>query len=153
MVKNKMNKFGFTLVELLIVMAISLILVTAAVPIYGGLQVSAQLNETNSQIIQTLRTARERSVAGVNNSRHGVYFGSNTYTIYQGNSYTGRDTAYDRTATLDSALSFTYDITDGEVNFTQNKGKVNNTGTITVNHSVAGSRSIVVNKYGVVEEE
>ena len=133
-------------------MAIALILVTASVPIYSRLQVSAQLNETTSQIIQTLRTARERSVEGVNNSRHGVYFGSNTYTLYQGNNYSGRDTEYDRTETLTNALSLIYTITDGDVNFTKNKGKVSNTGTITLTHNVTGSRDIVVNKFGVVEE-
>lgn len=144
---------GFTLTELLIVIGITLMLAVAAAPIYSGLQVSAQLNENTSQMIQALRTARVESVAGVNNSRHGVKFDSNTYTLYQGNSYATRDANYDRVHTLDEVLSITHTITDGDVNFTKNKGKVENTGTITLTHDVAGSKTIIVNSMGVVEEE
>ena len=143
---------GFTLIEILIVMGISVILAAAAVPIYGGLQINTELNETTSQIVQTLRTARERSVAKLYNSSHGVYFTPTTYTLYQGNSYATRDTNYDRIETLGPAISISNDITDSDVNFSKNKGKVNNTGTIILTHDVAGSRSIIVNKSGAVEE-
>src|SRR3989344_2929313 len=93
--KFKKNNTGFTIIELLIVLGISIILATAAAPLYGSLQVSAQLNENSSLIIQSLRTARERSIAGYNNIQHGVFFDINTgavdsYTLYQGSSYVAR---------------------------------------------------------------
>ncbi len=146
---------GFTLVELLVVIAITLLLAAATVPIYGSLQVSSQLNENTSQIVQNLRTARERSVARLNNAQHGIYFTTNSYTLYQGSSYASRSSTYDRGVTLDPALSFslpggalTYDI-----NFSKGLGVPNAIGTISLTHDVTGSRQIIINNLGMVEEE
>ena len=151
---------GFTLIELLIVIAITLILAAATVPIYGNLQVSSQLNENTSQIIQNLRTARERSVARLNNAQHGVYFevvtpGQDKYALYQGATYDSRDSSYDREVTLDAALSFTLPggAAEYEINFSRGLGLPNATGTITLTHDVTGTRQITTNNLGMVEEE
>ena len=145
-------KRGFTLIELLIVIGVTLILVVAALPMYGSLQVSAQLNENSSLIIQTLRIARERSVAGFNNEEHGVYFTSGAYTLYQGPSYAARDSSYDRTTTLPSALSVSTTFAGGEVNFSKGLGVPNNTGTVTLTHDVKGAKAITINSFGKVED-
>jgi prepilin-type N-terminal cleavage/methylation domain-containing protein len=143
---------GFTLIELLIVIGITLLVGAAAVPIYGSLQVSTQLNENSSLVIQTVRTAREYSVARLNNAAHGVYITSTTYTLYQGSSYAARDSSYDRTTTLDSALTLSTTLTGSEVNFSKGLGVPNNTGTITLTHDVQGSSTITINSFGMVEE-
>jgi prepilin-type N-terminal cleavage/methylation domain-containing protein len=145
-------KRGFTLIELLVVIAITLVLAAAALPLYGGLQVSAQLNENSSLLIQTVRTARERSVARVNDTAHGVYVTASTYTLYQGASYAARDSSYDRTAALDSALSLAATLTGDEVNFSKGLGVPDNTGTITLTHDVQGTKTITINSFGMVEE-
>ncbi|OGH58926.1 MAG: hypothetical protein A2725_04230 [Candidatus Magasanikbacteria bacterium RIFCSPHIGHO2_01_FULL_33_34] len=160
--KFKKNNTGFTIIELLIVLGISIILATAAAPLYGSLQVSAQLNENSSLIIQSLRTARERSIAGYNNIQHGVFFDINTgavdsYTLYQGSSYVARQTAYDRFITLDEPLSFSSNgfIMIGEdvdINFSTGIGRPNNAGIIILSHQVSGNRSIEVNYAGKIEE-
>ena len=86
--KGHSDRFkGFTLVELLVVIALTLIIAAAAIPIYGNLQVSSQLNENTSQIIQALRTARERSLAGFNNEAHSVEFQSDRYILSPGSDY------------------------------------------------------------------
>jgi prepilin-type N-terminal cleavage/methylation domain-containing protein len=154
---------GFTLTELLIVIGISLILVIAAVPVYGNLQVQAQLNESTSQAIQALRTARERSVARMNNSPHGVYFdiilgSEDKYILYQGASYATRDSSYDRESVLDeplvfSNLSFVLSGGDVDINFSEGLGISNNTGSLRLTHDVSGSRDIGVNSMGKVEED
>ncbi|PLX28391.1 hypothetical protein C0581_02580 [Candidatus Parcubacteria bacterium] len=153
---------GFTLVELLIVIGILLILAAASAPIYGSLQVQAQLDETSAQVIQTLRTARERSVARYNNAAHGVFFdinlgGVDNYILYQGDSYAARDTDYDREIKLESSLSFinsSFTLTGAnvDVNFSKGKGKPNNTGSIILRHETSGNRVISVNKKGKIEE-
>jgi prepilin-type N-terminal cleavage/methylation domain-containing protein len=148
---------GFTLMELLVVIAITLILGVATVPIYGNLQVSSQLNDNTAQIIQTLRTARERSVARYNNSGWGVYFeinagGSDRYILYQGSSYGARNTDYDRATTLDNALSISSTLSGSEVNFSLGLGVPNNAGTISLTHAVKGLRQVVVNAFGMIEE-
>ena len=146
------DKFGFTLIEVLIVTAITLILVVAAAPIFGNLQVSSQLNEHTSLIIQAIRIARERSVARLENSAHGVFFTSSTYTVYQGSSYATRNSSYDRDSTLDSALSLTTTLPGNDVNFSKGLGVPNNTGTINLSHDVQGAKTITINSFGAVEE-
>lgn len=143
---------GFTLVELLVVISITLVLAVAAVPIYGNLQVSSQLNENSSLIIQTVRQARERSVARLNNSAHGVYITSTSYALYQGSSYATRDSSYDRVTTLDSAVSLSTTLVSKEVNFSRGIGMPNNIGTITLTHEAQGTKTITINSFGMVEE-
>ncbi len=156
-----MNK-GLTIIELLIVVSIIIILMLVAIPIYGNLQISAQLNETSSQVIQAIRIAREQSVAGLNNKQHGVYIdisagSDDKFILYQGSSYAAREVGYDRETILDSALSlsvtdFTLTGSDADINFSKGLGMANNAGTIILAHDVSGSRSITINSFGVVEE-
>lgn len=153
---------GFTLIELLIVVSITMILVAASVPIYGSLQVKAQLGESSAQMVQILRTAREYSIAGYVNSRHGVYFdidpsGSDQYILYMGNDYASRDIDNDRVYELDAVLAvtnngFDFDGTDIDINFSKNKGKPNNTGGLIISHDVSGTRGIDVSSQGLIEE-
>jgi prepilin-type N-terminal cleavage/methylation domain-containing protein len=154
---------GFTLVELLIVMALAFVLVVAAVPIYGQLQVRAQLTETSAQVVQTLRAARENSLARFHNSTYGVFLnlsttGADSYVLYQGASYAARDVNYDRVVVLENSLSFTNlnfaTTTNGniDINFSSGLGLPNNTGSLSLNHLVQGTSVISVNSLGKVEE-
>ncbi|MEK7453101.1 MAG: type II secretion system protein [Patescibacteria group bacterium] len=155
-VKN--SQYGFTLIELLLVIGITLILAAASVPVYGNLQVSAQLNENTAQIIQAIRTARGRSIAGLNNASHGIYFeinagSSDRFTLYQGSSYIGRNSLYDRVVTLDNALSILTTLSGNEVNFSKGLGVPNANGMVTLTHTVNSNRVIDINNFGVVEEK
>lgn len=151
---------GFTVAELLIVMGVLVVLIAAVIPIYGSLQVLAQLNENTSQIIQTLRIARERGIARYNDSQHGVYFevnesGYDRYILYQGSSYALRNSQYDREMVLDKVLRLS--LPEGrvnfDINFSKGLGLPNNPGTITLIHNTQGLARIVVNILGMVEEE
>lgn len=155
---------GFTIIELLVVIGISIILAAAAAPLYNGLQVTAQLNDNTSLIIQTLRTAREQSLAGYNNARHGVYFDNNvgsvsSYILYQGDSYATRQTSYDRQMFFDPALIVSstdfvlINVADIDINFARGTGVPNNIGTLQLIHDVNGGRSILLNAIGSVEEQ
>jgi prepilin-type N-terminal cleavage/methylation domain-containing protein len=159
-------KSGFTLVEMLIVVGIGVMMAVVAISLYGTLQISSQLNENTAQIIQALRTARERSIAGLNNKPYGVNLiinpnDADSYILYQGTSSTNRITTYDQTQVLDSALSLS---TSGlskngnnvDINFSLYSGAPNNPtsgiGTITLTHSSQGSRSIKINSLGAIEQ-
>lgn len=157
-------KNGFTLIELLVVIGVIIILAAATFPIYGNLQVSAQLNENSSKIIQAIRTAREQSLAGFNNQRHGVYFEINAiandkFILYQGYSYADRDVDYDQETILDGSMFLLstdfslINIDDVDINFSKGLGVPDNTGTLILTHDVRGSRRIVINEIGMVEED
>lgn len=153
---DKTNR-GFTLIELLLVIAILVIITGLSVPIYGNLQIKTQINENISLIIQTLRTAKERSISRVNDSAHGIYFEINPgaddkFILYQGSSYASRNSSYDRETVLDSTLHIITNLTDNEVNFSKGLGLPNNVGTITLSHDTTGVKNISINSMGIVQE-
>ncbi len=113
------KKNGFTLIELLVVIGITAILVMASLPIYGNLQISAQLNGNAAQIAQNLRLSREQSLAGLNAAAHGIKFFPNQYVLYQGSSYALRNVSYDRTYNLAGVLTLSTTIPGDEINFSK----------------------------------
>lgn len=143
---------GFTMIELLVVIAITLLLAASVAPVYGNFQVSAQLNENTSQIVQALRSAREKSLAGYNGAQHGVKIFSNKYVCYQGSSYALRNSSFDQEFVLNNSLSLASNLSSGEVNFSKGDGRPNNSGTITITHSVGNTSFVVINSLGMVEE-
>jgi len=147
---------GFTLMEVLIIVFISGLLVITVLPIYNNLQISSQLRGNTSQIIQVIRTARERSSSGLNDAQHGVYFQADRYTLYQGTSYILRDAAYDREMVLGDVLKITRNLSgSGEIddlNFSKGFSIPNKTGTITLTHEIEGSHSVSINSLGMIEE-
>jgi type IV fimbrial biogenesis protein FimT len=147
---------GFTIIELLVVIAIMVILASAAVPIYGNFQVSAQLNESSAQIVQSMRIARQKSIARTQAGAWGVFFnisgGDDQYILYQGTSYAVRDTDFDRSVTLDSAIALSTTIAGAEVNFSMGRGLPSATGDVVMTHSTGESRTVNVNSFGKIEE-
>ncbi|MFH1089112.1 MAG: prepilin-type N-terminal cleavage/methylation domain-containing protein [Candidatus Uhrbacteria bacterium] len=144
---------GFTLIELLVVISLVTIMAGVAMAAFGNLQTSTQLNETSTQIVQTLRMAREQSIAGLNNAAHGIKFNPTAYVLYQGDSYATRDLAYDRVYKLDSALTITTTLTNNEIFFSKGVGVPSAGGLITISHSVNGFKRISINTQGIIEEK
>jgi prepilin-type N-terminal cleavage/methylation domain-containing protein len=151
---------GFSLVEILVVIGVMAVMIISGLFFYSNLQLSTQLDENTNQIVQTLRTAREYSVAGYNSSPYGVYFLvtgiPDQYVLYQGKSYASRNASYDRLATMDRALSASstsLSLTGGniDINFAQGTGTPSNIGTLVVSHSAGGSRAININRFGLIE--
>ncbi len=149
---------GFTLIEVLLVIGVTLLLASAAiVPVYGNLQSLAQVTEASAQITQTFRLAYGRAVAGVNDSKHGVYLdinagGADSVTLYQGDSYVLRDVSYDRTIQLEETLTLSSTL-GTDINFVKGTGAASATGTITFAHEITGGGIISINGFGVVREE
>lgn len=141
---------GFTVVELIIVIAITAILAAAAIPLYGNLQITAQLNANTSQLTQNLRTAQTRSIAGLNGLEQGVALASNQYTLYQGTT----SSVYTRTTELDSVLNLYWSLSNGTnvVEF-DGSGIPTATGSLYLMHDVYGIKTITINDAGLIEEQ
>lgn len=144
---------AFTLLEFLIAIAVVLMLAAGGAMIYGQFYTSSQLNETTTQMIQTVRVARERAVARVNDAAHGVYFDTvaKKYTLYQGSSWGDAGKVIIRETTLDSVLSLSTTLAGNDVNFSKGLG-LPNTGNITLTHSVSGTRTVSINSFGKIEQ-
>lgn len=146
-----MNK-GVTLIELLISIAIMLVMASLAIPIYGNLQVSSQINENSTLIIQTIKTARQDSISGINNRKHGIKFFPDNFVMFQGENYDTRIAAYDRNTSLDSALTLSTTLNNNEINFFRGSGMPDVFGTVTLTHSIGDEKTILINKFGIAEE-
>lgn len=156
------DRRGFTVVELFLVIAISLVLVLASLPIYNSLQVKAQIGESTAQLVQNLRIVKQNAKARYQNaSGYGVYLDlngvpNNSYTVYQGTSYTLRNSAYDLTTVLDNAVKIeNIDLVltagDIDINFSAGIGQPNNTGSFKLKHAVQGEKIININSEGKIE--
>jgi Tfp pilus assembly protein FimT len=150
---------GFSSIELLIVVGLTIFLAATAIPIYGNFYGSSQLNERVAEIVQTIRTARERSVARLNDQPHGVFFyidpsGPDRFVLYQGVSFNpvGRDTSYDRTIALEDSLSLTTTLAGDEVNFSRGLGAPSAIGDITLTNAIGKSTVITINSLGMVSD-
>lgn len=148
------KRLGFTLVELLIVIGIGVIITASAMPIYSNFQSGTQVNESATQLLQTVRLAKMRSEQRVNNSAHGVRFfqtqNQDSYVLYQGASYVTRDAAYDRRVVLDNVLNLT---SSGglDISFQPGSGVPSASSMITITHSVHGSQTIQIHENGLIE--
>lgn len=146
---------GLTLIEILVVISIFLILTGGATFIVATFLASTDLNETSTQIAQTLRIAREQSIAGLNNAQYGVYFdaAARRYILYRGTSYatrTAADAVFDVITNIANTLTLTMTFS-GDINFSR-LGNATTNGRITLTHSIGGNRTVDVNQYGIISQ-
>ncbi len=100
--QNICFSYGFTLLELIIVIAISVILISITTGAYFGAHRKAVLNTTAEQIQQVLRLARQKSLSQEEGLGWGVHFenpssggGTPWYALYKGSPYNSANiTAY-----------------------------------------------------------
>ena len=78
--------YGFTFVELLLVVALTATMVAISVPLYVSFNDSQWLKSARSDLLTSLRYVQERSR---NESQIGLYVNSTGYSIYNGSSYEG----------------------------------------------------------------
>lgn len=78
---------GFSLIEILIVVAIISSLASAVVFSIVSFRVQIDLNTTSQNILNVLRIARAKTLASEGASRYGVHFESGTFVLFKGASY------------------------------------------------------------------
>lgn len=89
----KLNNKGFTLIEILIVVAIGVFLVILTLPLGINFYRTQQLDSAAGETVQALRRAQLNAMSVKDDSAFGVYFGSGQtgqYVLFRGNSYSVR---------------------------------------------------------------
>jgi prepilin-type N-terminal cleavage/methylation domain-containing protein len=137
---------GFTLLELLLSVAIITILGGVAVPLYSIYESKTSVSVLSDAVVDSLRSTALFSVSGKENSQWGVHFDTGEITIFKGNSFSSRDTSYDNIISLQDELVFS-GIND--IYFT-NKGIPDKTGTITIK-SGKEEKNITIDSNGIID--
>jgi len=78
---------GFTLLEILISIAVISIVSVLVVSGFSSFRESAQLNEAQSQILGIFRDARNRTLSSEKNTQYGVHFETSRVVLFSGSSY------------------------------------------------------------------
>jgi prepilin-type N-terminal cleavage/methylation domain-containing protein len=100
---------GFTLVEMLVVLGLMLgfgiVALTFSVPQLQASQTESLLDDIRSLTF----LQQQKAYSGLNSKAYGIYFDTNSYTVFTGTSYAGRESG--------DQLMFPADTTITEINF------------------------------------
>ena len=140
---------GFTILELLLVMAAAILIAAFTIPVGIRFFQTQSLDETTMSIFSTLRRAENQAIFQKNDSAFGVKFLSVSYVLFQGSSYSGRTQSEDESFILSGGIT-----TSGidEVVFAKLTGIPNITGTLTIT-SGSDSQTININAQGKIEKQ
>lgn len=139
---------GFTLIEVLLSVAIIGILVGLSLPIYQSFQNRNDLDIAAQNVTDTLRRAETYSRAVNGDSQWGVEIQSGAVTLFKGTSFASRNTTYDEAISMSTSISLTG---LSEVLFTKVTGAPNTTGSVTLTSSNNDTRTVTINAKGMVD--
>ena len=100
-------RYGFTLVEALLVLGIFGVLAGLTIPLVASLPAATNLQTTAEGLASQLRRAQARAVAGWNNHAWGVAFFADRATVFAGASFASRDPLEDEVTILPATVSLT----------------------------------------------
>ena len=141
---------GFTVIELLLVMAIFFIIAGFAPTFYGRFLSQDAVSETADRVAGALRNAQGYSLAGKGSLPWGVAVNSGTLVLFQGNSFATRNAALDRRVAVPSSV-----LVSGlnETIFARVSGVPTAPLTISLTASGGASRTVTMNVLGVVSRK
>lgn len=136
---KKSKKYsGFTLIEILIVIAIISILVAMVIVALRPFNQDLELNNSADHIINSLKLAQSKTLASEQASSYGIYFDITTnphrYILFKGSDYASRDADFDQIIELSNFVElFDIDFGSGtEVVFDRITGITANSGSVSV---------------------
>jgi prepilin-type N-terminal cleavage/methylation domain-containing protein len=141
-----MNNRGFSLIELLLVVAIVAVLGAGSASFYSRFIVQNDVAVTRDQLVAALRKAQTYSMVGKRASPWGVHYTTGTITLYQGPSFALRNSAVDEKISVRSTILLS-GLT--EINFARMSGIPSAMPTITISGN-ADTKSVTVNAVGAI---
>src|SRR3989338_6563745 len=138
---------GFTLIELLLVISIVFVICTFSAIFFSRFLTQNAVLNTQDQLIGQLRKAQIYAMMGRQNGNWGVNFGSNTITLFQGNSFALRNIAFDEKFSENANISSNFT----EIVFTKTTGLHSTTGTYTIIGNDS-SKQFSVNSQGIISK-
>ncbi len=138
---------GFTLIEMLLSVAVIGIIAAISAPVYQSFQNRNNIDIAAASVAQSLRRAEVLATAVDGDSNWGVDIRSGSITLFKGSSYAGRDTTFDEVYDMPTSI-----VPSGlaQVVFARFSGVPQTTGTITLTNSNAEIRTIAINAKGTI---
>lgn len=133
---------GFSLLEVVIAMAIFLLLLGATLAVLASFRSRGEIDRASSGTVSLLRLARERTVAGQNNIQWGVHVRSGALDLFSGAAFTSAV----ETFTFPRGVTATAALSGGgfDVVFKRIDGTTATNGTITLATSLGETRTVTI---------
>lgn len=138
---------GFTLMEMLLVIAILTIVLAIGTPVYMSLSNTNQLDVATNILAQDLYQAQVNSRAQAEDSQWGVAVQDQAITLFKGSSYAARDSGRDVVYQLPSSIHLSG---TNQVVYSQLYGLPTAGGSFGLTDA-NGSRTVTVNNKGMVQ--
>lgn len=142
-----MNQSGFTMLEVLLSVALIALIAGLSIPVYQTLQLRNELDIAAATTAQTLRRAQVLSRAVDGDTSWGLYAQSGSITLFQGTSYAGRNTGFDEVFSVPTTIT-----PSGTQEFVYAKfsGLPQSIGTLTLTSDNNETRNITINEKGTI---
>ncbi|MCK5492309.1 MAG: hypothetical protein KAJ14_04265 [Candidatus Omnitrophica bacterium] len=141
--------WGFTVLEILIVISILLIIISIVVSPFSSFRNRSVLNAEVENIITLLSEARTKTLASLDDSEYGVHFEANRAVFFKGNLFTEPD-SNNKEIIFDQAVYISnISLTGAGVNVIFNRliGKTDEDGTITIELTSDSTTNNVIHIY------
>lgn len=138
---------GFTLVELLLVIALIIIVATMSLPVARSLQTTNDVDVATITLAQSLRQAQLLALSGSQDDNWGVQINAGTITIYRGSSFSSRVSGFDQVADMAGSIA-----PSGlsEVNYAKITGIPSATGSFLLTGLYGKVNTLSINAKGMV---
>lgn len=153
--KKTLNKNGYTIIEMIVVIGISVAVVGLTAVAFAGLSNSQSLEKDTGLALTAIEKARNDTINAKNGSEFGVKFASTTITIFEGTVYSANASSNVVYNISSKVTLSSLQLTGGasSIYFGQIDGKPNATGTITyrLKSNASTTKSIILYGSGLAE--
>lgn len=143
-----MRKKGFTLIEMLLSVALLGIIGGLSVPLYQSFQNKNQLSVAANTAAQTIRRAQVLAQANDGDSSWGVYMQQGSITLFRGDEFNARDAAFDEEIDIATSLSISG---EQEYVFEKASGELDSSGVTTFSGPAGNQQELQINSEGIID--
>lgn len=140
-------KQGFTLIEMVLSLALVSVIVAFSVPVFRTLLFASDLNATTDMLVHSLRRAQNMSRSVKYDQTWGVKLVGDEIVVFAGDNYIARNVDFDEVYAFSGGISFTG---DDEFVFSKMSGYLVTSGTISLTNSF-GSNTVSVTELGRID--
>lgn len=146
---------GFSLIEIIVVLSISLILMVAVIVSFSSFRGESEFNKSVEDILIAIQLARSKTISSENFYQYGVHLETGRITVFKGIVFSENDPENLRTD-LSSLIEISDIFLNGggsDIVFQKVTGKTENYGTITlrIKSSPSKTRTINIKSTGVTD--